>query len=256
MSCLAPIPTFVVTSSSSTDDFEMLLGLPGELGSSTDLKILQDQVTYMIHLLKSRSAFVILPPSHLYAQNPRILPREVVQSGEVDAFRKEQSTGKKAGRPSKAEKSQKTRLAVSLVNSWTESNAFPAQSIVKDMAGASSASDIPEGDFVLFDHNGRRTEPLTHKILAERPLGSLNDYRTKKDELLSGLSGQEVLARANNKVLTRLKEIDSMAAEQGLEVGSEGGERSGLERVERAVMSMSNGRKGLLGLLEGEGLDV
>lgn len=234
----------------------MLLGLPGELGSSTDLKILQDQVTYMIHLLKSRSAFVILPPSHLYAQNPRILPREVVQSGEVDAFRKEQSTGKKAGRPSKAEKSQKTRLAVSLLNSWTESNAFPAQSIVKDLAGASSASDIPEGDFVLFDHNGRRTEPLTHKILAERPLGSLNEYRTKKDELLSGLSDQEVLARANNKVLTRLKEIDSMAAEQGLEVGSEGGERSGLERVERAVMSMSNGRKGLLGLLEGEGLDV
>lgn len=255
MSYLAPKPTFVVTSLSSTDDFESLLGLPGELGLSTDLKTLQDQVSYMIHLLKSKSAFIILPPSHLYAQNPRILPREVVQSGEVDAFR-EESTGKKAGRPSKAEKSQKARLAISTLNSWTESNAFPAQSIVKDVAGASSASDIPEGDFVLFDHNGRRTEPLTHKILAERPLGSLNDYRSKKDELLSGLSSQEVLARANNKVLSRLKEIDSMAAEQGLEVGSEGGERSGLERVERAVMSMSNGRKGLLGLLEGEGLDV
>ena len=47
-----------------------------------------------------------------------------------------------------------------------------------------------------------------------------------------------------------------MAAEKGLEVGGEGGEKTGLKRVERAVdeLRQRNGSSGILGLLEGAGL--
>jgi len=61
-------------------------------------------------------------------------------------------------------------------------------------------------------------------------------------------------------VLARLKRIDAMAAAKGLEVGGEGGDRTGLVRVERAVEELENrpdGRRGgILGLLEGGGLEA
>ena len=50
-----------------------------------------------------------------------------------------------------------------------------------------------------------------------------------------------------------MRRIDRMAAERGLEVGGEGGERTGLARVEKAVTSHGGG---LLNLLEGAGLDI
>lgn len=210
----------------------------------------------MTHSLTSQQAFAILPYSLLCAQNPRLLPRELIQLDVPDGLVEDHSASKKTGRPSKCEKTQKSRLAVNALNNWTETNAIPARSIVKDPAGAPSADDITEGDFVLFDHNGQRSDPLTHKLLSERPMESLHDYRAKKDVLVTGLCGSELLPHANQKVLTRLKEIDALAAEQGLEVGGEGGDRSGLERVEKAVSSLGTGKKGLLGLLEGEGLET
>ncbi|KAI0348534.1 hypothetical protein BDW22DRAFT_1424690 [Trametopsis cervina] len=69
-----------------------------------------------------------------------------------------------------------------------------------------------------------------------------------------------VLKRANEAMLARLKKIDEMAAEQGLEVGGEGGEMTGLARMDRAVREMreetGGGRRGgILNLIEGAGLE-
>ncbi len=52
-----------------------------------------------------------------------------------------------------------------------------------------------------------------------------------------------------------------MAAEKGLEVGGEGGEKTGLARVEKAVEELRQGTGvgasgGILGLLEGAGMDM
>jgi hypothetical protein len=64
----------------------------------------------------------------------------------------------------------------------------------------------------------------------------------------------EALERANMAVLARLKKIDAMAAEKGMEVGGEGGELTGLGRVERAIGELRGGDKGgILGLSEGAG---
>jgi hypothetical protein len=63
--------------------------------------------------------------------------------------------------------------------------------------------------------------------------------------------GVEALERANLEVLGRLKKIDAMAAERGMEVGGEGGELTGLGRVERAA---AEGGIGILGLSQGAGL--
>jgi hypothetical protein len=105
----------------------------------------------------------------------------------------------------------------------------------------------------------------THVLLSQPPTETRNSYRTYKSNLLDSLipnsiapentEGQKVLERANHAVLQRLKKIDEMAAEKGLEVGGEGGERTGLERVERAVAELGSlvRRGGILGLLEGGG---
>jgi len=53
-------------------------------------------------------------------------------------------------------------------------------------------------------------------------------------------------------VLGRLKKIDAMAEERGMEVGGEGGELTGLGRVERAAAD--SGKGGILGLSQGAGL--
>jgi hypothetical protein len=65
-------------------------------------------------------------------------------------------------------------------------------------------------------------------------------------------NGVEALERANLEVLGRLKKIDTMAAERGMEVGGEGGELTGLSRVERAAGELAKG--GILGLSQGAGL--
>jgi hypothetical protein len=73
------------------------------------------------------------------------------------------------------------------------------------------------------------------------------------DSVANLVGSEKVLERANQAILGRMKKIDQMAAERGLEVGGEGGERTGLARVERAVTHMESG--GLLRLLEGAGLE-
>jgi hypothetical protein len=77
-------------------------------------------------------------------------------------------------------------------------------------------------------------------VLSQAPTVSRANYGAQKMRVLGVLleredgRGVEALERANLAVLGRLKEIDAMAAERGMEVGSEGGELTGLGRVERA----------------------
>jgi hypothetical protein len=89
---------------------------------------------------------------------------------------------------------------------------------------------------------------------------SRTNYRTQKARVLDALlerengEGVDALEHANLAVLARLKKIDEMAAEKGMEVGGEGGELTGLGRVERAVRELrSGGKGGILGLSEGAG---
>jgi hypothetical protein len=118
---------------------------------------------------------------------------------------------KKKGRPSKREKAKKAKDAVVSLDKWLEKTA-------------------------------------TSRLITNPPTTTLQNYQTKKQKLLEDVS-PDVLERANTAVLTRLQKIDEMAAEKGLEVGGEGGERTGLERVERAVL---NTREGILGLLHNQ----
>jgi hypothetical protein len=102
------------------------------------------------------------------------------------------------------------------------------------------------------------TAITTQVLLSDQPSASRNAYREQKTILLSGLhdkAGQTALEHANEAVLSRMRRIDRLAAEKGMEVGGEGGERTGLSRVERAVRGSKGGDGGLLGLLEGSGLE-
>jgi hypothetical protein len=96
-----------------------------------------------------------------------------------------------------------------------------------------------------------------------------NNYRAKKSELLEKFEpnypyvteerGRAALERANRGVVSRLRKIDEEAAAKGMEIGGEGGERTGLRRVERAADELGKlgsvgGWGGLLGLLEGAGI--
>lgn len=72
--------------------------------------------------------------------------------------------------------------------------------------------------------------------------------------------GLATLRRANETVVRRMRKIDEEAAARGLEVGGEGGERTGLSRVEKAMGELGEAesrgeRGGLLCLLEGAGLE-
>ena len=123
----------------------------------------------------------------------------------------------------------------------------------------------------------------THALIAHRPITQQQTYNAPKNNLLALLDllgsqdgpsssgspimdqhhhpGKAALSKVNEAILARLKKIDEMAAEQGLEVGGEGGEQTGLERVEWAVdeLRRSSGAgagAGILALLEGAGMDA
>jgi hypothetical protein len=94
-------------------------------------------------------------------------------------------------------------------------------------------------------------------LLSHAPTVSRANYGAQKTHVLGALlereegRGVEALERANLAVLGRLKKIDAMAAERGMEVGGEGGELTGLGRVERAAGELGKG--GILGLTQGAG---
>lgn len=218
---------------------------------------LQPHTVFILSSLVKAQAFYILPSSDLHPLNPRILPREIfVQDGfeiSVEATQDQAAADadapakKKKGRPTKRDKKKKAILALQQVDKWLEKNSVTIQP--------------PDGSEDL---------PLTaHVLMSNPPTATLDKYRAQKAMLLEAITvgdglerttAQQALEKANGSVLARLRKLDEMAAEKGLEVGGEGGERTGLERVERAVAELNaNGgnvvpRGGILGLLEGGGL--
>ncbi|KAF9029250.1 hypothetical protein BDZ89DRAFT_1065585 [Hymenopellis radicata] len=177
-------------------------------------------------LLVDADVFYIIPDSSLGTQYPRVLPREVIVHDTSDA-------PKKKGRPSKADRVQKSQQAVDSLGQWLE------------QTGAPSSSE--EG------------APTTHRLLVEDPTDLLQRYRDIKSTLLSTVAedrqGTAALIEANKQVYYRLKRAAELNGESEMDAESEG---PGIPRVERAMVladaeTGDGPRGGLLGLLEGAG---
>ncbi|PCH33735.1 hypothetical protein WOLCODRAFT_94076 [Wolfiporia cocos MD-104 SS10] len=265
----------------AVDLYEATLALPAQLADPSLLP-LRPFATYVLTSLLRAQAFHILPHSSLRPYNPSLLPREVfMQDGQESAFLAALTGGsaqdnggrpaKKKGRPTKREKVKKAKDALNALEKYLDKN---------------TTTVLPErpNDTGLTEDGGPADPPqVTHSLIAQPPNTTRRFYRTHKAEVMdildncadatpSGSSaqatdgdqaavsiGQWALRRGNEAVLARLKHIDALAAEKGLEVGSEGGEKTGLARVERAVRDMYSGnpqtpRGGILGLLDGAGL--
>ncbi|KAI5124151.1 hypothetical protein M0805_000961 [Coniferiporia weirii] len=195
----------------SIDNLELLLEFPASLGSSEE-KALKPHVIYILQTL--HPTFLALPQSTMHAENPRSLPREIVAL-EAETERGSSTGKKKMGRPSRAEKAQRLRAAVSGLDRWLEKSSYPAETEV--------GMDTEE-------NTGAST---THIMLSQRPKTSRDEYEAKKEGLK--YVHPDALGRAGSRVLARLKEIDTAAAERGLDVGMSGGELSGIRRIESAV---------------------
>ncbi|OAX44404.1 hypothetical protein K503DRAFT_765024 [Rhizopogon vinicolor AM-OR11-026] len=234
------------------DMYQSLQKLPDVLDTDF-LQPLKLHVTYVISALQKAQFFHILPPSNLYPLSPRELPREQFVSDFADGDGQVAATinaPKKKGRPSKHDKVKKSKDATVALDKWLDKTAYTYQppQVADD--------EVPE-------------PVTTHILLSHPPSTSRNNYRAKKSDLLEKLEpnypyvteerGRAALEGANRGVVNRLRKIDEEAAAKGMEIGGEGGERTGLCRVERAADELGKvgsvgGRGGLLGLLEGAGI--
>jgi hypothetical protein len=234
--------------------YQSLLKLPDVL--ETDfLRPLRPHIIYVLSALQKAQFFHILPPSNLYPLSPRELPREKFVSDTTDGYEQvayaTSNATKKKGRPSKHDKVKKSKDAVIALDKWLDKTEYTYQP--------------PQAT------NYEAPQPVTtHILLSHPPSTTRNNYRAKKSELLEKLEpdypyvtteglGRAALERANLGVVSRLQKIDEEAAAKGMEIGGEGGERTGLRRVERAADELGKigslgGRGGLLGLLEGAGI--
>ncbi|KAG1875586.1 hypothetical protein DFJ58DRAFT_756991 [Suillus subalutaceus] len=226
------------------DMYQSLLKLPDVL-----------ETDFMRPLRPHLSSFTYSPPSNLYPLNPRELPREKFVSDTTNGYEQvayaTTSATKKKGRPSKHDKVKKSKDAVVALDKWLDKTAYTYQ------PPRATSAEAPQ-------------PVTTHILLSHPPSTTRNNYRAKKSELLEKLEpdypyvtteglGRAALERANLGVVSRLQKIDEEAAAKGMEIGGEGGERTGLRRVERAAdelgkIGLLGGRGGLLGLLEGAGI--
>ncbi|KAH9944285.1 uncharacterized protein BXZ73DRAFT_39872 [Epithele typhae] len=195
----------------------------------------------------------------LSTQNPPRLPREIFVPDGQDALAALQATGlgeadssapppaKKKGRPSKRDRIRKAKDALTSLQKYMDKNTVALPSELGAVAG-------PEAE-------------VAHVVFGQAPHASLANYGARKDDLLAAIhqetadcGSQAALRKANEGLLVRLKQIDAMAAEQGLEVGGEGEDQTGLERVEKAVKELqrsgAGANGGILNLLEGAGMDT
>ncbi|THH34123.1 hypothetical protein EUX98_g166 [Antrodiella citrinella] len=239
------------------DVFKSITAIPDAL-TETHHVPLRPYATHVLSQLLDGHAFHILPESSLRSQNPASLPREFFVRDDADpsAVSGEASDvagpsvkppTKKKGRPSKRDKAKKTKEAIGGLDKWLEKNTFTYA-----VPPTYESEEVP-------------TAKTTHTLIAHPPVMTHSNYAVQKAELLDKLessgppeSGRGPMARANEAVLTRLKRIDEMAAEKGLEVGGEGGDMTGLSRVAKAVEDLreGNSKGGILNLLEGAGFRI
>ncbi|KZT06002.1 uncharacterized protein LAESUDRAFT_654559 [Laetiporus sulphureus 93-53] len=264
------------------DIYQSVLLLPQKL-NSPDLLLLQPHARYVLTSLLNANAFHILPHSDLRPYNPSNLPREIfVEDGQesavLAALAGETATAqgsrppKKKGRPSKREKLKRAKDALVSLDKFIDKNTLvstpePSLQHSSRVLGSSGSCTV--------DH-----QETTHVMVTNPPIATRDNYRAAKFQLLHMLDpslydsasgeasqsvsqsiGRQALERTNEAVLARLKMIDQLAAERGLEVGGEGGEKTGFERVERAVQQLhatgvEGHHAGILNLLEGAGLDT
>ena len=140
------------------------------------------------------------------------------------------TTVRKRGRPSRRDKQKRSNQAATALETWLRQE------------NASTASDTPE--LHIDDHD---QVPL---LISSSRNAYLAQKRVMLDVLERDGSGREALRTANEAVLWRLREIDEMAACQGLEVGGEGGEKTGLARIEKVVGEMGEGSGGILDMVD------
>ncbi|EPT03885.1 hypothetical protein FOMPIDRAFT_1046365 [Fomitopsis schrenkii] len=256
------------------DIYHALRALPSSL-TSPEILPLQPYATYVLKVLVDAETFHILPRAELRPYKPSVLPREVFVTEEKESAILATLAGdstastvgiglKKKGRPSRRDKQKKAKDALAALEKYLEKNTIAHGPEHMPVSGPTSTADQSQ---------------TTHRMVVHPPSATREQYRFHKKDVLGMLdppgagpisslgeptrsvnAGKEALQRANAAILARLKMIDEMAAEQGLEVGGEGGEKTGLARVERAVQQLTSGdmaaRAGLLGLLDGAGLDA
>ena len=248
--------------STITDQYELLLEMPSAVSA-----ILAPYASQVLSALINAKTFHLLPVSGLGSYNPRVLPREVYiedvdetsqrdtralplepeldpsvpgPSNTQEAMTRPVKVPKKKGRPSKRDVAKRAKEAIAGLDRWLDRT----DSVSRMASGTGTGPSRARGD----------------ALLSHAPTVSRANYRAQKSRVLGALlvreggEGVEALERANMAVLARLKKIDAMAAEKGMEVGGEGGELTGLGRVERAAGELRGGGKGgVLGLSEGAG---
>lgn len=183
----------------------------------------------MLSQLVNSEVFHTLPSSDLELYS---LPREIFvpDREEEEVVAEGSATARKRGRPSRRDKQKQANQAAATLETWLRQQ---------------------QTCFLDSDTSGLHRDD--HDQVPLSVSSSRNTYPVQKRVMLNALvrdeSGREVLRSANEAVLRRLREIDEMAARQGLEVGGEGGEKTGLARIEKVVGEMDEGSGGILDMV-------
>jgi hypothetical protein len=225
------------------DSLMSLLSLPSLL-TSPELASLRTPAIFVLSSLLKAQIFHVVPSAACQPLNPRLLPREIVETDIVPTSNDDDAP-KKRGRPTKRDRVKKSVDAMAQLNFWLEGNSVPR---VQE-EHQSSTSTAPE---------------LVPKALLHQPKATLSIYATQKSHLLDIIDypnlpaalltpEQSALKAANEAIAQRLIAIDEEAAAQGKEVGGEGGSWTGLDRVLKARATLGR-QGGILGLLEGGGM--
>jgi hypothetical protein len=252
----------------SRDTYTSLVEFPKIL-TPQHLSPLRDHVVYILKTLFENEVFYVLPAIKYKAQNPCVLPREVFVQDELSEFQMSVTSQmpigtrlapmdrpKKKGRPTKRDRMKKAKDALVSLEKWLDKTEHVTDAAAAAAAAATASTTADEGGEVGKSSSSAPAAITTHVLLTNPPTASRDVYRRYKAALLEVVEceeGRSTLRRANDAVLARMRKIDELAAKQGLEVGGEGGERTGLVRAEKAASTIDQGKGGLLTLLEGAG---
>jgi hypothetical protein len=141
------------------------------------------------------NVFYLLPSTEKSAENPRELPREIIQD-------EDWIEENKKGRPSKRTKALKGKAALDQLDRWLQ-----------------KTTPI-----------GSEAGPSYHHLVENPPNSSLRQYQSHKEQLLAELERQEAgdkILSANKAVVERLKQAENIV--EGDRPGIERVERAALE---------------------------